>query len=202
VRIASLVISLCLFGVGTATAQSFEFQAPAMVTADGGLPSMTFRAGTSTIEVGAQRDVNVQDLLVAAKIRPNDDPQTIIDKVNAVRTRLYPDREIALTLTLPKKSQTLSPAVYVWRYYYLWNRSSRAFAWASPIVAAAAFMSEVRGTWRYYDCNGCSRYAYRAQIGTGGGYTRALTGGYVYRGFDFQPRTYGARADIVMYFFN
>jgi hypothetical protein len=205
VRIATLVISLCLLGVGNINAQTFEFKNPspgAIVMSDDALPKMTFRAGASTIDVRAERGVSVQDLMVAAKIRPTDDPQTIVDKVSTVRARLYPDREISLMVSVPRNSELVTSGVGLWRYYLLWNRTSRANAYWYPMLAAATFISDVRGTWRYYECNGCSKYRYAAQIGNGGSYTRALAGGYVYRGFDYQPATYGARADIVMYFFN
>ena len=193
-------ISVCLLGVVNAQGPTSEAPlAGEIVTSDAKLSSMTYRAGTSKIELRAERGVNIQELLVAAKIRPNEDPQAIVEKVNVVRQRLYPEREISIVATAPRQRGTTS-GIRLWKYYLYWNRSSRIYFWWNPMMAAVTFMDDVRGTWRYYELLGSS-WRYKYQILTGGALTRALTG-YTAMGFDYQPKTYGARADIVAYFFN
>lgn len=199
-RIAAIAVSVCLLGAGIADAQSIEAsESEAIVTSDAKLPSVTYRAGTSTIEIRAERGVNVHELLVAAKIRPNEDPQTIVEKVNAVRQRLYADREISIVASVPRQKGVTS-GIRLWRYYLYWNRSGRIYFWWNPMLAGVTFMDDVRGTWNYYELFGSS-WKYKYQILTGGALTRALTG-YTAMGFDYQPQTFGARADIVMYFFD
>lgn len=199
-RILALVASVCLFGAGTTHAQVSEpLKSEEIMTSETSLPSLTYRAGTSTIEMRAERGVNIHELLVAAKIRPNEDPQTIVDKVNAVRERMYPDREISIMASVPRTSRA-SAGIRLWRYYLYWNRRSRIYFWWSPMQAAVTFMDDVLGTWHYYELFGSS-WRYKYQIGMGGALTRALTG-YTAMGFDYRPRTSSARADIVMYFFN
>ncbi len=96
-RIAALV-AVCLLVAGTANSQTVSTEAveqDAIITSDSNTAKLTYKAGTSRIEVGAQRSVDIEALLVSARIRPNDDPQTIVEKVDAVRKRLYLDAEIA-----------------------------------------------------------------------------------------------------------
>jgi hypothetical protein len=200
VRIAALAALVCLLGAGSASAQSIDVsESDGIRTSDAKLPSVTYRAGTSTIEIRAERGVDVHELLVGAKIRPNEDPQTIVDKVNVVRQRLYADREISIVASAPRQSRATDGA-RLWKYYVYWNRSGRIYFWWSRMLAAVTFMDDVRGTWNYYELFG-STWKYKYQILTGGSLTRALTG-YTNMGFDYQPRTYGARADIVMVFFD
>lgn len=201
-RITTLAaMFVCLVGVAPARAQLFErSQSETIITSDAALPSVTYRAGTSTIEMRAERGVNIEDLLIAAKIRPTDDGQSIVDKVNKVRERLYPDREISIVVSVPRQSGARA-GIRVWRYYLSWNRRSRLYYWWTTMQAAVTFMDDVLGTWNYYECFGCRSWAYRYRIGTGGALTRALTG-YTTMGFDYRPQTAGARADIVMWFFN
>lgn len=200
-----LVVAVCLCCAGTTNAQTLGFErvesiGAEIMTSETNIPKLTFRAGTSTVEVQAGRGVDVRALMIAAKIRPNDDPQTIVDKVNAVRQRLYPDKEISLTASVPK-TLTVERGVSLWKYYIYWNRRSGFQAYWTLMSAAVTFLGRVSGTWDYWECNRCSSWRYMKRIRSGGSWTRALYGGSYVRGFRYQPRTSGARADIIMYFF-
>ena len=159
----------------------------------------TYRAGTTTLELYAEPGVDTAALVKAAKIRSNDSPEVIADRVDAVRKRLYPDREMALSASVPR-SPAVAP-VGLYRYYIYWNRRSGFYAWWNSMAAAVTFLGRVTGTWYAYDCNGCSSWKYRYTVNSGGSYTRALYGGYYRRGFYYKPRYSGSKADIIMYFF-
>ena len=200
-RIAALAVLVCLIGTGSAAAQTITaLQADTMVTSDDRLAKLTYRAGSSTIEVQAERGVDVSALLVAAKIRPTDAPEVIAEKVDRVRERLYPDKEIALSASVPKTAKA-SQGVSLYRYYVYWNRSSGFYAYFNYMGAAVTFLGRVTGTWDYWECNACSSWRYTKRIGSGGGWTRVFYGGSYTRGFQYRPLVYGSRADIIMYFF-
>ena len=131
-RIAPLV-AICLLVGASVNAQTVESEEAAreigIVTSDSEVATVTYKAGTSRIEVAAGRDVNVQDLIGSAKIRPNDDPQTIVDKVDAVRKRYYPEAEISLIASVPRSPGTATSAVRLYKYYVLWNRRGSFYAY-------------------------------------------------------------------------
>jgi hypothetical protein len=204
VRFAALVVSVCLLAFGTANAQTVESQAveeSAIVTSDSHVATVTYKAGTSRIEVAAGRDVNVQDLMTSAKIRPNDDPQTIVDKVDAVRKRYYPEAEISLIASVPRSPGTATSAVRLYKYYVLWNRRGSFYAYWNVMGAAVTFLGRVSGAWNYYECIGCSTWRFYTTVRSGGSLTRANYGAYTRRGFNYVPAA-GSKADIIMYFFD
>jgi hypothetical protein len=172
----------------------------AIITSDSHVATVTYMAGTSRMEVAAGRDVNVQDLMTSAKIRPNDDPQTIVDKVDAVRKKFYPDAEISLIASVPRLPKATSE-VRLYKYYVLWNRRGSFYAYWNSMGAAVTFLGRVSGAWNYYECVGCSTWRFYSTIRTGGSLTRFNYGAYTRRGFNYVPAA-GSKADVIMYFFD
>ena len=203
-RIAPLV-AICLLVGASVNAQTVESEEAAreigIVTSDSEVATVTYKAGTSRIEVAAGRDVNVQDLIGSAKIRPNDDPQTIVDKVDAVRKRYYPEAEISLIASVPRSPGTATSAVRLYKYYVLWNRRGSFYAYWNVMGAAVTFLGRVSGAWNYYECIGCSTWRFYTTVRSGGSLTRANYGAYTRRGFNYVPAA-GSKADIIMYFFD
>lgn len=200
-RIAA-ILTVCLLSYGTASAQEIldqSVQQDSFITSDSEVAKVTYKAGSSRIEVSAPRNVDVQSLLVAAEIRPNDDPQSIVDKVDVVRKRLYPNAEIALTASVPR-STPVAGGVLLYRYYILWNRRSGFWAYWNSMGAGVTFLGRVTGAWNYYECVGCSVWRFFSTVRSGGSLTRVNYGGYTRRGFNYVPGA-GAKADIIMYFF-
>jgi hypothetical protein len=189
---------LCALVLMPAPAAALEGE----VSVSGGnlVETATYRAGVNRIEIQAERGVDINALMVAAKVRPADDPDVVVSKINAARQRLYPKQEIALSTSIPKDSVTTTGIVLFRRYIY-WNRSSSATVYWTSTGAAVAFVSDVTGAWNYYECNGCSKFVYRSTVRTGGALTNSLQGGYYTRGFSLVRATSFARADIILYFF-
>jgi hypothetical protein len=201
VRIAPFV-AVCLLVAGTARAQeSIEAsnpQAQGLQLYDHSLAKESFRAGTTSLNVYAGSRVDVAELMKSARVSRNDTPETIHDKVDAVRRRLYPTDPLILEVS-PAASRGASTGSTLVKGYYGWNYAGGWWAiWAS--TTAVLFVDDIRGAYNVYDCYPCGGWKFRGTYRTGGVATRYNYGAYVYRGFSI-ARGAGSQTDFVMYFF-
>jgi hypothetical protein len=201
VRIAALAALVCLLGSVSASAQNFDEMAPGppaegLRLSDRSLVKESFRAGTTGLDVYAGPRVDLRALLKAANVGKDETPQSIHDKINAARQRLYPNEPMVLEVSPAKSVDTAASLV---KAYTGWNYAGSWTAyWASE--AATMFISDVLGAYNVYDCYPCGKWKLRGTVRTGGSFTRYNYGSYVYRGFSL-IRGSGSRADFAMYFF-
>jgi hypothetical protein len=175
-----------------------ETQPQGLVLSDRSLVKEHFRAGTTSLDVHAGARVDVQAVLRAAKVGKNESAQTIQEKIDAARQRLYPNEPLVIEIT-PAKSSAASMGASLVKGYIGWNVAGGWWAiWAS--TTAVLFVDDVRGAYNVSDCYPCGGWKLRGTVRTGGSATRYNYGGYAYRGFSLKPGS-GSRTDFVMYFF-
>lgn len=160
-----------------------------------GLDKQSFQAGRTSYGIHARSSVDVSALVQS--VRKADSAQTIHDKVNAARQRLYPDEEMILTI-----EGDAGTAVSLVQTIYWWNNTnSNGYMWYAQYYSTVAMMviNDVIGIYDVYD-RANSNWVFRYRVTTGGGATRYNYGSYVLRGFRGISRT-SSRADVIMYFF-
>lgn len=202
-RMYILFAAVCVLCAGTTNAQSFEAEAPAprvegLTLSDRSLAKETFRAGTIALDLYAGREVDVRTLLRVARVGKSETPQTIHDKIDAARQRLYPNEPLVIEVS-PGESTPRTAGASLVKGYYGWNyRGSWTAYWASTV--AVLFGDDIRGAYNVYDCYPCGGWKFRGTYRTGGSFSRYNYGGYVYRGFSL-IRGSSSQMDFAMYFF-
>lgn len=171
-----------------------------------GLRESKFRAGNTGFELYVRAGVDAKALV--RQVEATDDANTIHEKVDAARKRLYPRDEIVLSIGPGSASGRERPAAdapgaSLVRAIYWWNnRNSSGVYWYAQYYAAAAtlFVDDVSGRYYIYDRYASGGWVKRSTVSSGGAFTRATYGSYNFRGFR-GTASGSSRADIVMYFF-
>jgi len=211
VRSIAALFAVCLLASPTLFAQSnpeAESQvevsqggrssAEGLTLSDRSLVKESFRSGATILDVYAGDSIDVRALLKAAKVGKDESAQTIHDKIDTARQRLYPNEPLVIEVTPPFSSRVSTGAALV-KGYYGWNYAGSWWAyWAS--TTAVMFLDDIRGAYNVYDCYPCGNWVFRGTYRSGGSATRYNYGGYIYRGFSLS-RGSGSQMDFAMYFF-
>ncbi len=157
-------------------------------------------------DLHAQADVNVFDLINNIQLTQGETAESIYAKIDAQRRKLYPDKEIILTITIPKPANAgTTIATSLVKAVYWWNNANPAnnyWYWQATSTVATMFISDVKyGKYKVYDRVGSGSWIYRALVGAGGTATRYSYGPLLLRGFKGTASGVASMADIVMYFF-
>lgn len=194
----SLCLILGLLVVAPVLAQ--ESQSEGLTLSDTSLTKETFQAGSMSLEVYAGRAVDVWALLRAAKVGKDETAQTIQDKINEARLRLYPHETIVLSIGPSVMPRPRTEGLFLVKAYLMWNyRGNWSATWTS--ATAILFVDDVRVRgYSVYDCFPCGRWIRRTTVGVGGSVARHNYGFPFLRGFRVAGGA-GSQADIVAYFF-
>ena len=166
----------------------------------------SFVVGKISYDLRAQADVSVFDLIKDIYSTKGESAESIHAKIDAQRQKLYPNKEIILTITIPKPANGgTTPATSLVKAIYWWNNVNAAnnYWWAQyTSTVATMFISDVwYGKYKIYDKVGTGSWIYKISVSKGGTATRYTYGPLQTRGFKGVASGVASRADVVMYFF-
>jgi len=198
------IVVLFLSLVAVASAVQHE----ALVMSRNDLVKSSFIVGRISYDLHAQADVNVFNLINDINLTKGETAESIHAKIDEQRQRLYPDKEIILTITIPEPVNTgMAPlTTSLVKAIYWWNNTNSAnYYWYAQYKSRVAtmFIDDVKyGQYLIYDKVGSGAWVYRYTVSAGQSATRYSYGSSTLRGFKGLANGVASQADVVMYFFN
>lgn len=177
-----------------------------LVMAEKGLLKSSFVLEKISYDLRVPAEVNVLNLTNGISPMAGETAESIHAKIDLQRQKLYPDKEIILTITIPKPAgdgkmivTSLVKAIYWWN-----NTNAANYYWYAQYTSTVAtmFTTIKYGKYKVYDRVGSGAWVYRYFKSAGTSCTRYSWGPSNLRGFKGVAYGVTSMADIVMYFFN
>lgn len=170
------------------------------------LAKRSFTAPNLSFDLYARGIIDVGSLIEGVNLTNGESAESIYDKVDTQRQRLYPDEEIILSITIPEPVMISSAAsTSLVKSIYWWNNANGANNnWYAQYTSTAATLSvnDIQyGNYKIYQMDQKGKWIYRRRLSAGTGYGACNYGSYRLRGFKGIAAGVASKADIVMYFF-
>ena len=196
-KILSLGVLLLSFVGYAAAIQNVE---PVFQT--NGLLKNSFISGNITYALYAPADVNVFLLVKDVSLAGDETAQSVINKINALRLKLYPDKEIIFSGTASKSTDTYGSTMAKWVYFFNKVTAAGQSIWQSYNGADVAVIAQYihYGSCKWYYKLNSSAWKVWAVMVNDHLHSGCLTGDYGFRGFRVAAQT-NMKADYQFWWF-